>query len=218
MIELSPRQKRFAAEYVKDGNATRAYEAAYGDVKTAGVNACNLLKKPNIHDYIKKLQESIIGELSADAVEVREYFTSVMRGEEEIEDIQTIVVDKEVQQVSIKRAPSHSERIRAAEYLAKSLGMFVDKVKMDVTSAGKPVGPMIVMPDKGNNRPKDTAATTEKAADEAGDASAGNRPVEGAAQVPTAGRKISTQSASRAAVKAAKKKAVKKKGARHGRN
>jgi len=208
MNTLSPRQRRFAAEYVKDGNATRAYKAAYGDVKTAGVNGCNLLRNPNIREYIDKLQECIIGELSAEAVEVREYFTSVMRGEAEIEEIQTIVVDKEVQEISVKRAPSHSERIRAAEYLAKSLGMFVDKLKMDVTSGGKPVRPAMYLPAKANDVPKDTAAQTEKA----------NEAIEGAAQVPTAARKISTQSASRAAVKAAKKKAVKKKGARHGRN
>ena len=163
MNELSPRQKRFAVEYIKDGNGTRAYKAAYGESSgnVAGSNANRLLKNEKVSAYIKDLQEQVTDELSADAVEVREWWTAVMLGAVEVEEVEVVVTDGGVQQERYHRNPTHIERLKAAEHLAKALGMFVDKVKMDVTSDGKPIAPVMYLPGKANNHPPEKA--TDKA-------------------------------------------------------
>jgi phage terminase small subunit len=146
MNDLSPRQKRFVVEYIKDGNGTRAYKSAYGgrNGNTAGANANRLLKNDKVRAYVEKLQESVTGELSADAAELREYWTSVMRGETEVEEVEVVVTDAGVQQERITRAPTQLERLKAAEHLAKALGLFL--TKLDVLSGGKPIVPTLHLP------------------------------------------------------------------------
>lgn len=83
MDKLTPRQKAFADEFLKCGNATEAYKTAYGcknDV-TAGTNAYKNLKKPKISAYIAERQKQIEDSRIADAAEVMRFFSSVMRGE-----------------------------------------------------------------------------------------------------------------------------------------
>lgn len=56
---MTDRQRKFADEYLIDGNGTRAYKAAYPNVKkdsTASVCASQLLRKPNVKAYIDEQQ------------------------------------------------------------------------------------------------------------------------------------------------------------------
>lgn len=83
MDGITPKQKAFADEYLKCGNATEAYKIAYGcknDV-TAGTNAYKNLKKPKISAYIAERQKEIEDSRIADVSEVLQFFSSVMRGE-----------------------------------------------------------------------------------------------------------------------------------------
>lgn len=83
MDKLTPKQKAFADEYLKCGNATEAYKTAYdceNDV-TAGTNAHKNLKKPKISAYIAERQKQIEDSRIADVSEVLQFFSSVMRGE-----------------------------------------------------------------------------------------------------------------------------------------
>jgi phage terminase small subunit len=59
MTELSPKQTRFCEEYLIDLNASQAYiRAGYRcTAKTANVESCKLLAKPNIQARVKQLQE-----------------------------------------------------------------------------------------------------------------------------------------------------------------
>lgn len=62
MKGLTPKQKRFADEYLVDLNGTRAYKTAYPNIKkeeTAAACASKLLRKANIADYIKKQQQEL---------------------------------------------------------------------------------------------------------------------------------------------------------------
>lgn len=54
MKELTPKQKKFCQEYLKDFNATRAYKVAYSAKKdiTARTNASKLLTNTNIQNYL----------------------------------------------------------------------------------------------------------------------------------------------------------------------
>lgn len=56
---LNPNSMAFCQEYVANGyNATEAYVVAYpkSSRKSASGNACTLLKKPEIKEYIKEIQ------------------------------------------------------------------------------------------------------------------------------------------------------------------
>lgn len=56
---MTPKQKRFADEYLIDLNATRAYKAAYPKVKneTAAVNGSRLLSNANVAAYVADQQK-----------------------------------------------------------------------------------------------------------------------------------------------------------------
>ena len=133
---MTDKQRKFCDEYIIDCNATRAYKAAYPHVKSDGsARACasNLLTKPNIKTYIDEQLDKISSEKIADAKEVMEYLTSVMRGESQSE---VIVVEGQGDGYSearaIDKAPDEKERLRAAELLGKRYGLFKESVSMEV--------------------------------------------------------------------------------------
>ena len=54
---MTLKQKRFADEYIKSGNATQSYFKAYDTCKTqntAEVNGCRLLSNAKVYNYIAK--------------------------------------------------------------------------------------------------------------------------------------------------------------------
>ena len=82
--DLTDKQRKFCDEYLIDCNATRAYKAAYSNVKkdsSAAVCAAKLLRIAKVQEYINQQLDKISSEKTADAKEVMEYLTSVMRGE-----------------------------------------------------------------------------------------------------------------------------------------
>lgn len=57
IVKLTPKQKIFCDEYLVDLNATRAYKAAYKNIKkdeTAAVNGNRLLRNAKVKEYIDK--------------------------------------------------------------------------------------------------------------------------------------------------------------------
>ena len=58
---MTLKQKRFADEYIKSGNATQSYLKAYGSCtkqNTAEVSSCRLLKNDKVYNYISKVMEN----------------------------------------------------------------------------------------------------------------------------------------------------------------
>ena len=87
---MTEKQKIFADEYLIDLNATRAYRIAYPSVKkdeAARANASRLLTNANVKKYISDQLEKIHNQKTADAQEVIEYLTSVLRGESTSQEI-----------------------------------------------------------------------------------------------------------------------------------
>ena len=81
---MTEKQKIFADEYLIDLNATRAYRVAYPAVKkdeTAKSAGSRMLTNVNVKKYINERLEEIHSEKTADAKEVMEYLTAVLRGE-----------------------------------------------------------------------------------------------------------------------------------------
>lgn len=135
-MKLTEKQKRFCDEYLIDLNATRAYKTAYPNVKkdnTAAVNGNKLLRNAKVKEYIDKRIKEIEDKSIADAKEVMQYLTKVMRNEvtEEV-----VVVEGEGDGCSsarvIKKYMSAKDRTKAAELLGKRYKLFTEKVEADV--------------------------------------------------------------------------------------
>lgn len=82
MKGLSVKQKAFADEYLKCGNAAEAYRnAGYKNFRSASVEANKTLNNPKVAAYIAERQKQIEDSRIADVSEVLQFFSSVMRGE-----------------------------------------------------------------------------------------------------------------------------------------
>jgi len=133
--EMTDKQRKFCDEYLIDCNATRAYRKAYPNVKkdsSAAVCAAKLLRNAKVQEYIDKQLEKINSDKIADAKEVMEYLTTVLRGESQSE---IVVIEGTGDGCSdarkMNKAPDEKERLKAAELLGKRYGLFTDKLEVD---------------------------------------------------------------------------------------
>lgn len=104
--KLTPKQRRFCEEYLKSANASEAAKKAGYSLKTAPFIGAENLKKPQISTYIKRRMDEQEAALVADANEVLQFYSAVMRGE---------VKDQFGMDASL------SDRLKAADSLAKRL-------------------------------------------------------------------------------------------------
>ncbi|MCH5192156.1 MAG: terminase small subunit [Oscillospiraceae bacterium] len=132
---MTDRQQRFADEYVVDCNATRAYKAAYPNVKkdsTAAAAGARMLRNVKVAAYIEEKLAEISSRKTAEAKEVMEYLTSVMRGES---TASVVVVEGYGEGCSeakiIEKPPDEKERLKAAELLGKRFGLFTNNVSLE---------------------------------------------------------------------------------------
>lgn len=129
-MAMTEKQKLFAEEYLKDLNGSRAYKAAYPNVKKDGAarsRASELLKRPEIKAYIDRKLEEIHNENTATAAEIMEYLTSVVRGKSKSS---VLALCGEGQQRTIIKAPDEKEKLKAAELIGKRYGMFNDSLNL----------------------------------------------------------------------------------------
>lgn len=80
-MALTPKQQAFADYYIECGNATEAAKRAGYSENNVGENAAKTLKNPNVSAYIAERMEEQARKRVADANEVIELYTAVMRGE-----------------------------------------------------------------------------------------------------------------------------------------
>ena len=124
----------FADEYIKDLNGTRAYKVAYPNVKrdqVAATNAGRLLRIAEVKAYIDNQLEKMHNERSADAQEIMEYLTSVMRGEQKEK---TLISMGELGQDITDIDVGAKDRLKAAELLGKRYSLFTDRVDLNIES------------------------------------------------------------------------------------
>ena len=133
---MTEKQKRFCDEYLIDCNATRAYKTVYQNVKSDEVArkaGSRLLTNVDVKNYIAEQMEKIHNEKTADAQEVIEYLTSVLRGESTAQDIVVEGTGDGCSEArTMEKAPSEKEKLKAAELLGKRYALFTDKVETDV--------------------------------------------------------------------------------------
>lgn len=126
---MNARQKRFCDEYLINCNATQAAIRAGYSPKTAKSIGQENLTKPDLKAYIDEQLERLHNEKTADAQEVLEYLTAVMRGQHREQTLQ--LVGDGVQTIADIDV-SARERLKAAELIGKRYGMFRDNVNVDL--------------------------------------------------------------------------------------
>lgn len=134
---MTNNQRRFADEYLKDCNATRAYKAAYPRIKNDDVASTaggRMLRNVEVKKYIDEQLEKMHNEKTADAQEVIEYLTSVLRGDSEgCEIVVEGTGDGCSEAREVAKSPSEKDKLKAAELLGKRFGLFRDN--LNVTGA-----------------------------------------------------------------------------------
>lgn len=144
---LNSKEKSFATEYIiNKGNAFQAALAAGYSRNTAkyayewltetllnSTKKRHLPFKSELKKYIDEQLEKIESEKIADAKEVMEYLTSVLRGESQSEIVVVEGIGDGCSEArTMQKAPDEKERLKAADSLAKILG--ISKEKLDVTT------------------------------------------------------------------------------------
>lgn len=118
-MKLTAKQRLFADEYIKSGNATEAYIKAGYSVKNNGsakAASSRLLTNVNLKHYIDAKMAEIESHKIADAKEVLEFYTRVLRKEEtEPEKL----MDEDGSEHFYDREPSLKDRLNAAKELMK---------------------------------------------------------------------------------------------------
>jgi len=124
---VKEKQKRFCEEYLVDCNATQAAIRAGYSKKTARAIGQRLLTNVDIKKYIEQQLQKLKNEKIADAQEVLEYLTSVMRGEQKE---QVALLTGEGVQDLVQKDVSAKDRLKAAELIGKRYALFTEKVEL----------------------------------------------------------------------------------------
>ncbi|MCK3712617.1 terminase small subunit [Clostridioides difficile] len=129
MVDLTEKQKRFCDYYIETGNATEAYKKAYknNNQRTSESNGSRLLSNDKVKNYIDERLKQIESKRIADAKEVMEYLTKILRNQEQEE----VVIVSENGPEIIKKDVSIKDRNKAAELLGKRYALWTEKVDLD---------------------------------------------------------------------------------------
>ena len=127
---MTKKEKMFVDAYVKDikRNQTAAAIAAGYSEKTAPQAASRLMKKDEIKQAIDGRLKELHEQNTAQANEVIEFLTAVMRGEN-VDNIPIFVGDG-FQKLTEGKPPA-KDRLRAAKMLGKYYALFTEKLNVD---------------------------------------------------------------------------------------
>jgi phage terminase small subunit len=129
-LKLTEKQRRFADEYIRLGEITKAAVNAGYSTKTAYAIGKENLEKPIIKSYIEKRLNELRKQSIAEQDEVLQYLTSIMRGEHTEQTLRGV---GEGAQTIDDIEVSAKDRIKAAELLGKRYAMWTDKQKLEAT-------------------------------------------------------------------------------------
>ena len=153
VVVVTIKEQIFCDELLSDAefNKTLAYKKAYPNVKNDNVAAAAasiLMNKSEIKEYIEKQLAELHNEKTADAQEVLEYLTSVMRREHKENVVVTLsketstyvpdekgtmrkqTVKEEIPQI-VEIPTRVSDANKAAELLGKRYGLYTDKLDVN---------------------------------------------------------------------------------------
>ena len=114
-MKLTHKQRLFADEYLKCGNAAEAALKAGYSKRTARSIGCENLTKPYVKKYIAEQRKKIESHKIADAKEVMEFYSAVLRGEKK----ETVVIATPAGMETTTKEADLKTRISAAKELMK---------------------------------------------------------------------------------------------------
>lgn len=136
-MKLTTKQEKFCLEYAGSGNATQAYKAAGYSAKSdtvAAAESYKLLRNPKVKARIGELAAEMADAKIANAREIQETLTSILRGEIQEEMIVVEGCGDGISQATmVEKAPNLKDRIKAGETLAKMQGAFGNTIKLEMT-------------------------------------------------------------------------------------
>ena len=130
IANLTPKQKKFADEYIISGNASQsAIDAGYS-AKTAAETGYENLRKPHIKEYIEERVKKIEKEKIATADEVLQMYTSILR--RELYDIAQEINPLTGEVVELKQPATIKDMIKAGSELMKRYPTVTEAKKLQL--------------------------------------------------------------------------------------
>lgn len=125
---LTKKQKEFADEYMKTGNATEsAIKAGYSS-KTAYAIGNEVLKKPKIKEYINQKQEKIEEKITMNIAERQQFLVDIILGN--IKDTK-IILNEQRRYTPIEVVPSLDIRLKASDQLNRMQGAYTSNLNVN---------------------------------------------------------------------------------------
>ena len=142
MNKLTPKQRKFAEEYVNTGNASEAYRRAYDVAKTTSneviaVKASELLKNGNISVRVKDLQKQEAEAFQITRKEVAEGYFKMIKSWEYLMDLaakENLTKEQKAKFYLLKEMVKGSDYRGAYDSIAKMFGLNApDKQEIEST-------------------------------------------------------------------------------------
>lgn len=148
MDKLTPKQERFANEYIKTLNVTQsAIKAGYSQ-NSAHVTGSRLLRKDKVDEYIKSKKDEIMDDTILSAKELLYLLTQAAIGDEtETKEVvvkrssfernpdtgrMNLVYNEHVETVEVPIKPS--DRMKARDLLGRYHSLFTEKVDLNIAT------------------------------------------------------------------------------------
>lgn len=131
MKKLTPKQNKFAEEYVNTGNASEAYRRAYDVSKTTSndviaVEGSRLLSDPNISLRVKELQKQQVEEFKITRKDVAEGYLEIIKAWQYLMDLaakDSLSKEQKSRFYLLKEMVKGSDYRGAYDSLAKMFGL-----------------------------------------------------------------------------------------------
>lgn len=146
MDKLTPKQERFANEYIKTLNVTQSAIKAGYSPNSAHVTGSRLLRKDKVDEYIKSKKDEIMDDTILSAKELLYLLTQSAIGDEtETKEVvikkssfeknpdtgrMNLVYNEHVETVEVPIKPS--DRLKARDLLGRYHSLFTDKVDVNM--------------------------------------------------------------------------------------
>ncbi|MCG2213329.1 terminase small subunit [Staphylococcus epidermidis] len=148
MDKLTPKQERFANEYIKTLNVTQSAIKAGYSPNSAHVTGSRLLRKEKVDEYIKSKKDEIMDDTILSAKETLYLLTQSAIGDEmETKEVvvkrssfernpdtgrMNLVYNEHVETVDVPIKPS--DRMKARDLLGRYHSLFTEKVDLNVAT------------------------------------------------------------------------------------
>ena len=137
-VALTEKQKLLCREYLIDQDGVQAGIRAGYAAKGLDKRIQKIMASHEVQSYMQELLGNTNGKKIADATEIMEYLSSVLRGRGGINDGESVGK-------AGAKAPDVKEKLRAAELLGKRYALFKEQVEATETGAV----PVIIAEDLG---------------------------------------------------------------------